>query len=196
VTHPSTHWVLGIFDTSDQAGALGYHDITDAGLPVGKVFVKDDIKYGLSWTVTLSHELCEMIVDPYIANCVFMQNSNTTGVLYAFEVCDPCEDDSLGYKINNTLVSDFVYPAWFEGFRKANSTKFDYRGVITRPFQLARGGYISRFVVGPNSQGWDQLTANTTPTARNRKGQNSRMMRRRSSRKPKTIVIDNTNIVD
>jgi hypothetical protein len=195
-THPATHWVLAIFDTSDQEGALGYHDITSAGLPVGKVFVKDDMKYGLSWTVTLSHEVLEMIIDPYISNCVFVQNSNTTGMLYAYEVCDPVEDDSLGYKINNTLVSDFVYPAWFEGFRKANSTKFDFKNAVTKPFQLAKGGYISQFVVGPNSRGWDQLTANSVPTARNRKGTNSRMMRRRLARKPKTIAIDNTNIVD
>ena len=45
--------------------------------------------------------------------------------LYAYEVCDPCEDDSLGYHIDNILLSDFVYPAWFEGFRTESSTQFD-----------------------------------------------------------------------
>lgn len=83
-------WVIYIMDTSDQAGALGYHDLTPAGNPVGKVFAKDDKKYGLTWTVTLSHELLEMIADPWICNVSFDQKTNTTGTLYAWEVCDAC----------------------------------------------------------------------------------------------------------
>src|SRR5436309_8518800 len=31
---PPGVWVVGIFDTSDQANALGYHDVTDEGLPI------------------------------------------------------------------------------------------------------------------------------------------------------------------
>src|SRR5438093_1549935 len=31
-------WWLSILDNSDQAGALGYHDVTNEGLPLGKVF--------------------------------------------------------------------------------------------------------------------------------------------------------------
>jgi len=37
---PSGMWWQTIFDTADQAGALGYHDLTSAGLPIGKVFAK------------------------------------------------------------------------------------------------------------------------------------------------------------
>ena len=33
-------WQLVILDNSDQAGALGYHDLTKDGLPLGKVFRK------------------------------------------------------------------------------------------------------------------------------------------------------------
>ena len=190
VTPPIHHWLLTVLDTSDQPGALGYHDLTDEGLPIAKIFAKDDIKYGLSWSVTLSHELMEMIVDPYIANCVFAQSSNTTGILYAYEVCDPCESDELAYKINDILVSDFVYPSWFEGFRKPGSTKFDFMGSIDRPFHLAKGGYISQFIVGPGSQGWDQITAARAPTVRNKKGENSRAVRRRTSRKPKEVIVN------
>src|SRR5262249_40956233 len=32
------HWWMGVFDRSDQAGALGYHNMTSDGLPFGKVF--------------------------------------------------------------------------------------------------------------------------------------------------------------
>lgn len=184
---PVNHWLITIMDNSDQQGALGYHDLTVNGLPVSKIFAKDDQKYGLSWSVTLSHELLEMLVDPWISNCSFAQETNTTGVLYAFEVADPVEDDSSGYEINGVKVSNFVYPAWFEGFRQPNSTKFDFRGNTHRPFQLAKGGYISQFVVGPSSQGWNQITAETVPTMRNKKSSESRTVRRKLARKPDMV---------
>jgi hypothetical protein len=190
----ATDWVITMLDTSDQQGALGYHDMSNTGLPFARIFAKDDLKYGLSWTVTLSHEVLEMLEDPYVANCVFVQDSNTTGILYALETCDPCEADEFGYKINNVLVSDFIYPAWFEGFRTPFSTKFDYMGKISKPFQLIEGGYISQFIVGPNSQGWSQLTANSVPTARNTKGTESRFQRRVHSRKPLIMLPANSGM--
>lgn len=49
-----------------------------------------------------------MLGDPKVNLTVFVQNSNTAGTLYAYEVCEPCEDDSLGYHIDNILLSDFV----------------------------------------------------------------------------------------
>jgi hypothetical protein len=86
-TVPANVWTMYLLDNSDQSGALGYHDITDNGLPTGKVFAADDKKYNLSWTVTLSHELLEMLLDPYINTTVFIQQTDTTGVLFAYEVC-------------------------------------------------------------------------------------------------------------
>ena len=94
---PTGTWWLVILDDSDQAGALGYHDLTPDGLPIGKVFAASDLKAGTSWSVTASHELLEMLADPNINLTVFAQNANTTGILYAYEVCDACEDDSFGY---------------------------------------------------------------------------------------------------
>lgn len=157
-------WIIYLLDNSDQAGALGYHDLTPAGNPIAKVFIKDDQKYGLSWTVTVSHELLEMLVDPYISNCAFIQKTNTTGRLYAYEVCDPIEDDSFGYKIGDVLVSNFIYPAWFESFRR--SGKFDHMSVLTAPLSLAKGGYMSIFEVGSKSKGWVQITPPQGPGKR------------------------------
>lgn len=49
---PAGAWLLGVFDDADQAGALGYHDLTRTGLPLGKVFARTTIgNHGL-WTVT------------------------------------------------------------------------------------------------------------------------------------------------
>ena len=154
---PNTWWLV-ILDTSDQAGALGYHDLTQDGLPLGKVFAQSDLDAGTSWTVTASHELLEMLADPDINLTVFVQPSATAGTLYAYEVCDACEADAYGYTIGKTLVSDFVYPAWFESFRTPHSAKFDRQGKIAQPFQLLSGGYIGVFDVS-YSTGWHQLSA-------------------------------------
>jgi hypothetical protein len=159
---PAGSWWLVLLDDSDQANALGYHDLTTEALPIGKVFVASDLKAGTSWTVTASHELLEMLGDPNINLTVFVQNTNTAGTLYAYEVCDACEDDSLGYQIDNILLSDFVYPAWFESFRPEGSTQFDRMNKIHIPLQLLSGGYIGTFNVNSGS-GWTQTTAEKRP---------------------------------
>lgn len=170
-------WQLAILDNSDQAGALGYHDITSTGQPLGKVFAKTDQMYGLSWSVTASHELLELLVDPWVNLTVFNQTTNTAGRIYSYEVCDACEDDSFGYMINSIRVSDFVTPAWFEGWRTQNSTKFDFSSHIHSPFALLTGGYISYFDVRGGT-GWQQKTAETAPSIRSRPVVGSRRERR------------------
>jgi hypothetical protein len=159
---PSGSWWLVILDDTDQANALGYHDLTSEGLPIGKVFAASDLKAGTSWTVTASHELLEMLADPNINLTVFVENTNTTGILYAYEVCDACEDDSLGYEIDDVVLSDFVYPAWFEAFHAEGSTQFDRMNKMQNPFQLLGGGYIGIFNVTSGS-GWQQQTAEKRP---------------------------------
>lgn len=77
---------LALLDDSDQAGALGYHDLTNDGLPLGKVFAKTDLQYGEVVSVTASHELLEMLADPYISYTMLTgQGAQTLG--YAWEVC-------------------------------------------------------------------------------------------------------------
>lgn len=153
---PVGSWWLTFLDNSDQAGALGYHDVTAEGLPLGKVFVKESITSGLSWSTTASHEVLEMLGDPAINLCVL--NGNT---LYAYEVCDSPEDDRFAYHINGVLVSDFVFPSWFETFRVAG-TQFDQRKHITAPLQLLPGGYIGVYNIS-NGSGWQQITAKEGP---------------------------------
>jgi hypothetical protein len=162
-THPpSGSWWLVLLDDSDQANSLGYHNLSTEGLTIGKVFAASDRKAGTSWTVTASHELLEMLGDPNINLTVFVESSNTAGTLYAYEVCDACEDDSVGYQVDNVLVSDFVYPAWFESFRTEGSTQFDRMNRIQTPFQLLVNGYIGICNVTSGS-GWRQQTAEKRP---------------------------------
>src|SRR5581483_6395204 len=121
---PKTWWFV-IMDTSDEQGALGYHDLTNDGYPISKIFVKTDIQYGAKWTITASHELAEMLCDPDLVRGAFIQSDDTTGTVYAWEVADACEDDSYGYQIGGVWVSDFVYPSWFETYQPTG-TQFDY----------------------------------------------------------------------
>lgn len=161
---PANMWWLGIFDNADQAGALGYHDLTSAGLPIGKVFAKTTLDAHDLVSVTLSHEVLEMLGDPDI-NLIVQKGARG----YSYEVCDAVEDDSLGYDINGVRVSDFVYPQYFETFWKKGGTKFDHLGHLTNPVPaLTHGGYMSYldFATGQ----WKQITArldDTNATLRN-----------------------------
>jgi hypothetical protein len=158
---PPAAWLLGIFDDADQAGALGYHDLTKAGLPLGKVFAKTTLDEGGLWTVTLSHEMLEMLADPNINLCAFDEENRR---LYAYEVCDAVEADKLGYAIDGVTLSDFVLPGWFEPTHVSRGEHFAFKSKVTRPFQLLAGGYISYFDIGGG--GWQQLTAREMGDAR------------------------------
>src|SRR3989454_12821143 len=150
-------WWLAILDNSDQAGALGYHDLTNEGLPLGKVFAGSDVAYGYQWSVTASHELLERLADPDLNLAAYVEQPNGGMRLYAYEVCDACEAEQFAYKTDGVLVTDFVYPAWFESFRKAGSTQFDRESRVNEPFQLLSGGYIGIFDC-PSGNGWTQIT--------------------------------------
>ena len=145
----SMTWVLAILDDSDQADALGYHDLTASGMPQGKVFAKTCLEDHESWSVCISHELLEMLADPYLNLCA----EGGDGRIRAVEVCDPVEDDSLGYEISGVLVSDFVMPAWYSPCWSLQ--RFDFRGRLHQAAELGVGGYASIMQAG----NWTQINA-------------------------------------
>jgi len=158
---PPGSWWLVFLDNSDQAGALGYHDLTPDGLPIGKVFAQSDLDNHLSWSITASHELLEMLGDPEINLTTFIEDSGTSGKLYAREVCDAVEDDQYGYQINGTAVSDFVLPAYFEPSLALKNPAYDYCGHLHSPVpSLLSGGYIGAFDI-THGTGWNQITSPT-----------------------------------
>ena len=128
-------WAIVFLDSADVKGALGYHDLTVNGLPLSKVFVKTTLAIGDKVSVTACHELCEMLVDPAIN----LWSDGPQGTLYAYEMCDAVEEEE--FLIDGIAMSDFVYPAYFELFRKPNSAQFDYLKKVTKPFQILKGGY-------------------------------------------------------
>ena len=148
-------WWLVILDDSDQAGALGYHDLTDEAMPLGKVFVRTAQAAGVKWTVTASHELLELLADPAI-NLTVCANENNDLVLYAYEICDPCQADEFGYAIDGVTVSDFVFPSWFETFHRSGVVPLDYCGKITAPFTILPGGYANVLDTGHPAGAWTE----------------------------------------
>jgi hypothetical protein len=142
-------WWVVFLDDSDQANALAYHDLTNEGLPISKVFVKTIQSDNASVSVGASHEVCEMAVDPWLNSAY----QDPQGVFWAGEVCDPVEDDQYGYQINGILVSDFVTPNWF-GHQHAGGN-IDLKLHARTPFQVLSGGYAQKFVP---QQGWQQVT--------------------------------------
>lgn len=147
-------WWLVLLDDSDAADALGYHDLTSTGMPLGKIFAKSDLDCGNNWTVTASHELLEMLADPWANRLVPNSPDPAHAIFYTCEVCDACEDEKFGYKIGSTLVSNFVYPQWFEAMASGQVAKLDQLGMIKAPFGLLTGGYIG--ILNPKT-GWSQL---------------------------------------
>ncbi len=130
------NWAIAFLEDADVANALGYHDLTPDGLPLAKVFVRTTLEAGDQVSVTASHELAEMLADPAI-------NLYSTGpnaqYLYAYETADPVEEES--FSVDGISMSDFVFPSYFEVFRKANSVQFDQMNKVTKPFQILKGGY-------------------------------------------------------
>ena len=147
---PPNSWWIAFFDDSDVANALGYHDVTDEDLPLGKAFVGTVRHYGASISVDFTHELFEMLADPYVMLDVQI---DARGSRYAHEVCDAVEADNLGYHVDGVLISDFVTPEWFApGF----AGPFDFKGHTDESLQLLPGGYIGVWIPG---RGWTQRFA-------------------------------------
>lgn len=159
----SGSWWLCVLDDSDQAGALGYHDLTSEDHPIGKVFARTDLKYGAKVSVTMSHELLEMLGDAYLCETAI---DPKTGRIYAYENCDAVEADDQGYEISvaegPVTVSDFVFRQWFDSEHRGKGVQTTFTGKHLEPFALAAGGYISYIDLSDLSKGWQQVTKQET----------------------------------
>ena len=116
-----------------------------------------------TWTIDASHEILEMLVDPYGNR---MQSSVAIEVVggkiedgtgqfgYLVEACDPCEDNNYAYTINGVAVSDFITPHFYDPL-VTPGTRYSFTGALKGPRQILPGGYISW--VDPLKDEWQQL---------------------------------------
>lgn len=134
---PLGYWPIIIEEDIDVPGAAGIHLDSD-GQPFALV------QYSPTWSLTASHELLEMLADPF-GNRLVAGESLKAGqgrVEYLVEVCDPSEAASFSYKVNGVMVSDFYSPHYFDPV-KSEGVQYSYTGAITSPRQVLKGGYLS-----------------------------------------------------
>jgi len=142
---PLDAWIIDLLNTSDEPGALGYHDEEGNERPFGRVFVETAEQNNLSPSEVLTHEAAEMLGDPHVNLSAFDPNSKR---LYAVELCDACQGGAydLAAPYNRPpvgyTVADFVRPSYFDPKTDPDS-QTDYRGILKGPFSLASQGYVS-----------------------------------------------------
>jgi len=134
-----------VYVTDDVgADAAGFH-LTEHNQPFAIV------QTGNTWSVTASHEILEMLVDPSGNRLVpatavaIIDNEvqDTAGKFeYLVEICDPPEGEQNGYLIDDVLVSDFYTPSYFDPAGTVGS-RYSYSGRITRPRQVLPNGYLT-----------------------------------------------------
>jgi len=135
-------------DTSTVSGSLAYHSET-GNIPFANVFVKTVLQYGgavlLGATNSVptvaqafSHEIFEMIGNMNVN--VWWQLNN--GYLVPGEVCDPVEGNLVRVTVGSAVVglSDYILPSWSDP--QETKGPFNYLNTLTKPFQLAKGGYV------------------------------------------------------
>jgi hypothetical protein len=146
---PVGYWPMIITD-EDLGDAAGIHEDKE-----GQPFAL--IKFGNGWSLTASHETCEMLVDPF-GNRMISGPSPKKGqgrVEFLVEVCDPSEDTPFAYRVNGIVVSDFYTPHYFDPVA-ANGVRYSFTGALRAPRQVLKGGYLSWH--DPVSDHWFQET--------------------------------------
>ncbi len=172
---PIGYWPI-IVTEEDLGDAAGIHEDKE-GQPFALV------NFDSGWGLTASHEVLEMLVDPF-GNRMMVGQSPKPGqgrVEFLVEVCDPSEDTPFAYRVNGILVSDFYTPNYFDPVASP-SVRYSFTGAIKAPRQVLKGGYISWH--DPISDEWFQETffSGTKPRFRSlgkltaKQGENLRAM--------------------
>lgn len=150
-------WILHLMDSTDVYGALGYHTVDNRGVPWGEIGVEDSIAYDGDWTICASHELAELLVDPFANRVAFdAARQATPGDSlqgWMLEVADPVEtshylwgDRGIAYQ-----VSDFAYPSEFTAGARY---PFDKLHLLHAPFSTTHDGTLARFTVSQTITAW------------------------------------------
>jgi len=131
---PSGYWPVVVRDDIMREEA-GVH-CDENGQPFALVTA------GPGWSIVASHEILEMLVDPF-GNRLVAGDSVEPGqgrVEYLVEVADPVGFSS--YKCNEIPVADFVTSHYFDP-QGNTSGVYSFTGKILGPRQVLRGGYLT-----------------------------------------------------
>lgn len=130
---------------------LGVHLDDQSGQPYAR------IEFGQDWSITASHELLEMLVDPYGSRLVLAPSIDPADggkmVQYLVEIGDPVETKD--YLKADVMVSDFVLQDYYHRQPHPND-RYDTLAQVDAPYEVLPGGYISWF--DPLDSKWHQKT--------------------------------------
>ncbi len=120
------------------------HSILDNGFPEGVVFtrlreVTREHHPWMTWTVALSHEAIELLVDPNLNTLVRGPHPGAKRHVFHYrEICDPVQANT--YEVDGFPVSNFVTPAYYQVGKPSPNTNF--LGIKLKPFGWLKGGSI------------------------------------------------------
>lgn len=186
---PAGSWHLELLDTSDQEGALGYHEdskFDKAGAPTGpkkssertsrglradepelplmKIFAKTSQEDKVAPSEVASHEMLEALVDPQVVQSVRTVKKPSEGRIYIVEVGDPVQESGKAAP-NGEVLANFAEPAYFELDPDKGVTKYDHEGVLTAPVPaMTHGGYMS-YATEKEPENWQQIFGSQQPAA-------------------------------
>jgi hypothetical protein len=175
---PKNSYHILIYDkarATGDAGFLGYH-FQRNGYPVASIFANEDLSEDKTISVTLSHEVLEMLVDPALNLYAYRPGGNEPNGKkrrdrgYFYEVCDAVQCQQ--YRIDGVKVCNFVYPEWFEYAWPRNSRKFDHLGSLREPFQLLKGCYAD---IREAKTGWRTIWGDGKPLKKRRHRHDARL---------------------
>jgi phospholipase C len=141
--------IIYLWDKTDVEDALGYHSNNALGIPYGFVFTELSKKLGEKWSVTLSHEVLELLGDAQ--GNLLVQGPHpekpALEVFHWFEMCDAVQSQT--YEIDGIEVSNFVLPLYFTKDEQEGGRN-DFLGRLVKgkglgSFGVAAGGYIGFF---------------------------------------------------
>jgi hypothetical protein len=100
------------------------------------------IGYRKGWSLLASHELVEMLCDPWGVRTRHGKSliHEQGHVEYLVEVCDPCQHEH--YMVHDVHVSDFVTPEYY-GPRAAQGGRYSFTGSVKGPLDVGDRGLLT-----------------------------------------------------
>jgi len=162
--------IIYLWNQADVEDALGYHDTNNKGIPFGFVFTQLSRDLGEPWSVTLSHEVLEMIGDPQ-ANLLVAgphPGNPKKSVFHWFEMCDAVQAET--YLMDGVALSNFVLPLYFTGEEERGGRNDflarPHKGTTLQSFSINPGGYVGFY--DPETHDHDTYTFKDDTLAKQR----------------------------
>lgn len=143
----TTEAAIILAPNTTQAGSLGYHDKTAAGLPTGIIELDSCRRYGVPWTIAATHEIAELLIDPFLTEFVDVATRS-----YPKEIADPTTAGH--FMIGSVPVANVTTPAYWDPHSPAGS-RFDLMGLVKAPLPaIPEKGWLEWCEGGEYSNAW------------------------------------------